>query len=120
MKSPTPQALEAARIYLRQIDGSDFGNPEHGHNVHDAAKWIDRGANLPKLLKALEAARGPLQHIAHFAAQWERKPLKHTHDEFYGIHSGTEFEATLKLSELHKAIDALKRIEAVLPHGKTT
>lgn len=118
MKAPTPQALEAARLYLRQIDGSDFGNAEHGHDLHEAAKCIDRGANLPKLIQALEAARDPLQHIAHFAAQWKRKPLVKIHDEFYGIHSGTEFEATLKLSELAKAIAALKQIDALLTNSK--
>ena len=110
----TKPALRAAKAYLRKIDGDDFLDPEHGHDLKDLAGTIDREVCLPQLLAALEAAREPLEHAARFIAQFDRQPLKGTADEFYGIHHGTEFEASLKRSELRKAVLAAKLVRGAL------
>ena len=47
---PTKQALRAARAYLKRIDGDDYGDPEHGHDVNELAVLIDRVTKLPQLL----------------------------------------------------------------------
>lgn len=54
----------------------------------------------------LEEALAP---FAHFADQYERAPLRGAADTLYGIHTGTEFEAELKLSDCRAARDLLKR-----------
>lgn len=111
-KNPSKAALRCAEQYLRAIDGNDF-NSSDGHAVLDLARIIDSRAKTGALLKALEASEEPLNHIAQFVNQFDRQPIGKTHDEFYGIHTGTEFEASLKLSEFRKAFAALKAIRRV-------
>lgn len=43
-----------------------------------------------------------LYPILHFANMFQQKPLGGTADEFYGIHQGTEWAASLKISEFCK------------------
>lgn len=46
--------------------------------------------------------RAALKRVALFSRQFKRKPLPHQPDAFYAIHTGTEFEAELRLSDLHE------------------
>jgi len=54
---PTKQAMRAAEVYLKMIDGDDYGDPNHGHSVSELAKVIDRETKLPRLLEAVNAAK---------------------------------------------------------------
>lgn len=51
-----------------------------------------------------------LEPFAHFANQWEAQPLGRYDDEIYSIHTGTEWEASIRLSDLQKARDVLTMI----------
>jgi hypothetical protein len=44
-----------------------------------------------------------LRPFAEFSRKLERKPLGRVSDQFYGIHSGTEWEASLSFSNLAAA-----------------
>ena len=58
----------------------------------------------------VELAEAALRPFAAFIDAYERKPVKWD-DEFIAIHVGTEFEATLKLSDLREARAALRAME---------
>jgi hypothetical protein len=64
------------------------------------------------------AAERALEPFAEFARQWNRQPMKGMADEFYCIHTGTEYEASLKRSDLQRAADVLAA-KAACPHGRT-
>lgn len=49
-----------------------------------------------------------LEPFAKYAARREAKPLKGLGDEIHTIHFNTEWEATIRLSDCHKAIAALR------------
>ena len=49
-----------------------------------------------------------LQPIADFVDAWEAKPLNGLDDAFYNIHTGTEWEASLRLSDLKKIRDLIR------------
>jgi len=48
-----------------------------------------------------------LEPFAKFAEKWDEKPLSRMADELYGIHVGTEWEATISLSDCRRAKAAL-------------
>ena len=52
-----------------------------------------------------------LKPLVAFITQFDRKPLGQIADEFYGIHTGTEWEASLRLSDLRKLREALSAYE---------
>lgn len=50
-----------------------------------------------------DAALRALRPFARFAEQWDRQPLSRIDDNFYSIHTGTEYEAELRLSDCRAA-----------------
>lgn len=46
--------------------------------------------------------REAVKPIVEFIRRFDAKPVPQNFDEFYGIHSGTEHEATLKLSDMRR------------------
>lgn len=69
------------------------------------ATWQERAIQAETVAHKLVKACEP---FIHFITQFERQPLVKLHDEFYGIHNGTEFEANLRLSEFKKIRDLLR------------
>lgn len=61
--------------------------------------------------KVTSALAAGLEPFAHFSRQWDRQPLRGRADEMIGIHSGTEFEAMLRLSDCRHADELLKTTE---------
>lgn len=61
---------------------------------------------LPLLVAALEP-------FAKFASQYAKCPMSGIDDEFYAIHTGSEFEASLRHSDMRKALAALAAANAV-------
>lgn len=59
------------------------------------------------LLNEAAGMREALKPFAHFIDQWDRKPLRGTDDHFYGIHPGTEWEATISRTHCRAAKAAL-------------
>lgn len=51
--------------------------------------------------------RAALAPFAAFAAAFDAQPLSNLVDEFYAIHTGTKWEASLRLSDCRKARAAL-------------
>lgn len=45
--------------------------------------------------------------IAHFITQWDRRPLSNLADDFYSIHSSTEYEARISISNFRRIRNAL-------------
>lgn len=56
-----------------------------------------------QLLDENAALRRALQPFAYFARQWNRQPLLDIADEFYSIHTGTQYAASLKISMMERA-----------------
>ncbi len=69
------------------------------------ATWQQRGTQAETAAELLVKACEP---FIHFITQFERQPLAKSHDEFYGIHGGTQYEATLRLSDMKKLRDLLR------------
>ena len=63
----------------------------------------DDRALLARLLREHAERGAALEPFAHFARQWARQPMRGMADEFYTIHTGTEYEAALRLSDLAAA-----------------
>lgn len=53
-----------------------------------------------------------LRPFASFWRQWERQPIAQMGDEFYGIHVGTKYEASLSRSDCRRAAEVLDALEA--------
>lgn len=53
-----------------------------------------------------------LRPFAHFWRQWERQPMRQMADEFYAIHVGTEYEASLRRSDCKRAAEMFDALEA--------
>ena len=51
-----------------------------------------------------------LRPFAHFWRQWERQPMRGLDDEFYVIHTGTDYEASLRRSDCEAASDLLRGV----------
>lgn len=67
----------------------------------------DLREQLGRAQEEAAAMREALHPFAEFATMWDAKPLRGTADAFYGIHHGTEWEATLKVSDCRKAAKVL-------------
>lgn len=52
-----------------------------------------------------------LRPFAEFAERFHAKPLRGLADELYTIHTGTEWEAALRLSDCERALAALRSPE---------
>lgn len=59
------------------------------------------------LLNEAAGMREALKPFAHFIDQWDRKPLRGIDDHVYGIHPGTELEATISRTSCRAAKAAL-------------
>lgn len=64
-------------------------------------------ARIAALEAQVAALAGALRPFAQFIDQWEQKPLAGMADEFYAIHTGTEWEASLRRSDCLTARAAL-------------
>lgn len=60
-----------------------------------------------QLRATLERRTAALEPFAKFAEQWNRKPIKTIGDDVYTIHTGTEYEASLRRSDCEQARAAL-------------
>jgi hypothetical protein len=75
-----------------------------------------RGAATNRPDTSAKAIRKTLEPFAHFWRQWQRQPMRGLDDEFYCIHTGSEFEASLRRSDCERAAalaDALDAAPAV-------
>lgn len=70
-------------------------------------------------LAALTAVAEAAKPLAKFIAQFDARPLNGIGDEFYAIHTGTQWEASLRLSDLRRLAAALEQATSVLqpPEG---
>ena len=59
-------------------------------------------AAAPDMARALEP-------LARFVAAFDAKPIRGIDDVLYGIHGGSEHEAEIRLSDLRKAVSALRK-----------
>ena len=69
----------------------------------DDAEW---------LLALVDDLAERLKPFAEFARAFDAKPIRGLDDRLYGIHTGTEWEGELKLSDCRAARAALARTEA--------
>lgn len=78
----------------------------------ERAELIVRAVNAydPAQSAAVDALTETAAPLAFFIEQFDRQPIR-TADDFYGIHTGTEYEASLRLSDLRKLAAALKALE---------
>jgi hypothetical protein len=60
------------------------------------------------LAAKLAQHREALTPFAHFARQWDLRPIRGKHDEVFTIHSGTELESALRLSDCRRARDVME------------
>lgn len=109
---PTPSkemidtALECIRRAPSVLGHSDWcevrGGERHAHAIEAMA------ARIQTLEQALEP-------FAQFGRQWARKPMRGMDDVIHAIHTGTEWEAEIKHTDMARAAQVLKEIT---PHGK--
>jgi hypothetical protein len=70
-----------------------------------APKLLEMAMKLQAENDRLREAAKP---IADFITAFDAKPLRQVNDEFYGIHAGSEWEASIRLSHfraLKKAVE---------------
>lgn len=63
---------------------------------------------LTSLIEENERLREALKPFAQFVERFDNKPLRTLDDELYAIHVGTEWEASIRLSDFRKALNALE------------
>lgn len=66
-------------------------------------------AESPEVADALAACRP----FANMADQFDRQPLSKIGDDFYGIHAGTPYEASISWTDCRRARDAGRALAAV-------
>ena len=81
---------------------------------YDIDELIRATEKVERYEKALRKAFEALAPFAFFADQFERKPLYKVANEFYGIHFGTEWEASLSHSQTRAARSARENIQEAL------
>jgi hypothetical protein len=88
-------------------------------NKRLVGKCVDFGTETHFTKLALQRAEGQrgellraLAPFAKFAEQWARQPMRGIGDDFYTIHGGTEWEATLRLSDMRAAAEAVANAQA--------
>lgn len=64
------------------------------------------------LTAKLDAAWAALKPFDHFAKQFDAMPLGRIDNVFYTIRTGTEWEAELKVTDMKRALDAVRLIDA--------
>lgn len=82
----------------------------HEHNVPDCRnEWC---LHIAVLEQQNTTMREALQPFARFFDMWSARPLRGIDDEFYCIHTGTEWEASIRISDMQKALEALEKVKA--------
>ena len=77
--------------------------------------WNDDEDELAEMDAALiRELLDALRPFATFAKKWDDQPINGIDDRLYGIHSGTPWEAELRLSECRHAKAVSDRVEAIL------
>lgn len=71
----------------------------------------DLSAENTRLRALVGEAKEVLKPVVVFIKAFDAKPISQVGDGFYGIHAGTEFEATLHLSDLRAASSLLTKLE---------
>lgn len=74
----------------------------------------DGAASLLPYAEALLGLREALKPFAHFARQWDRQPMRGYDEQFYGIHTGTEYAADLSVPDMRSALAALESASRLL------
>lgn len=105
----TAQATPRTSKLAQEYDDSPAG-------IRSEHSYILKALMLAGDLEAaLEAARTreaelakALKPFANFYEKYSAKPMKGVADSFYGIHSGTEWEADIKHSDMKCAYEALQ------------
>lgn len=110
------KATELGREIYLAID--EFENAQesdyHVSKKRQLAEFIAVNSFSTERDKAFEAMRDAARPLAHFIRQFDRNPIR-TADAFYGIHTGTEWEAELRLSDLRALANALVLLEGMAP-----
>jgi hypothetical protein len=70
-------------------------------DCHDEIKGLR--SEIAALRSALALAREALGPFAKFVERFDAMPIRKQDDVLYGIHTGTEWEAEIRLSDLRKA-----------------
>lgn len=73
---------------------------------------IAKGRTIDEMLNSHDAAPDmveAMKPLVDFIEAFERKPLGQIDDEFYGIHAGTEWEASIRFSDFRKLRDAYNK-----------
>ena len=91
-----------------EVKARDKAREERWNREWEAEKKIrERNKTLtPDTARELIEALTP---FAVFAEKFDQNPLGGLDDEFYGIHYGTEFKASLRFSDCRKALKALSK-----------
>jgi hypothetical protein len=110
--NPTIEQLArecALQIISQSIADMELVGPPYGEDkaTQEVLRFLSACHAGP--LKGVEKA---LESVAKFIEAYDKMPVK-MHDEFYGIHTGTEWEASLRLSELRKASKALALLQSI-------
>lgn len=66
----------------------------------------------------LDRLREALSPFAEFARKFDARPLRGIADEFYGIHAGTPYEASLRISNCRTALKALSEESKEIDHRR--
>lgn len=76
----------------------------------DEAKELIRKAHASehRLMEEVTRLRAALKPFAEFGKALNAMPLRGLDDEFYMIHSGTEWESSLRLSDCRAALKTLE------------
>jgi hypothetical protein len=56
----------------------------------------------------------PLARVAHYVAMRDAAPLRQVGDSVHGIHTGTQWEAELRLSDLRVVVAEIARLREAL------
>jgi len=110
-ESPAHQIRDRARAALKGEPASEPSDASKYGRQHLSEMLISVRAELDAQLAASEARVAELEAavapVLHFLACWEAKPLGGAGDEFYSIHVGTEWGATLSLEQFRAIRAAL-------------
>ena len=115
MSGPSAAAVAAARQWWEHATTEPLPDPPHGAllDLSDGSIIVDLAGVLDAFAEAQGARNSLRAHIARlraglhpfaaFADQWDAQPLHGLSDDLYTIHGGTEWKATLRLSDCRAA-----------------
>jgi hypothetical protein len=79
---------------------------------HACKSFEENQALIADQAGEIERLRSALEPFGKFADAFDRMPLRQISDRLYNIHSGTEYECHLSLSDCRKAREVLQDREA--------